>query len=371
MTAGTTSGDDEGSSVDDEYGRFSGPVSVADLERCFFLDDADLARVGRRRGDRNRIGFALQLGTVRYLGMFLADPTDVPTGVLDYVATQVDVPDPSCVKGYMARRTTRFEHAAEITEAYGYREYAGVEADLAQWIDDRSWTTGDGPTALFAGAVGWLRARRVLLPGRSRLERLVARIRDQATQRLHDELTSQVSPAQIARLEWLLEVPDTDRVSNLDRLRHGPTPPSAPQLQTISRRRSRRVVAGRTTIGVIAIGLMGLALTQLTTAPQTVEAASDPIEPTEGTPMTDNSSTPSPSASPTPCSGSQELGVSATEYLGLTESEALTNAEAGGLIPFVECRDGDVLIDMRPSNIDNTRLWLTIADGIVTNSYRG
>ena len=93
-------------------------------------------------------------------------------------------------------------------------------------MDDRAWTTGDGPKALFAGAVAWLRERQVLLPGVTRLAKLVARVRDEAMQRLGDVLAAVVTPAQARMLELLLEVPDGARFSDLERLRNGGCPSS-------------------------------------------------------------------------------------------------------------------------------------------------
>jgi hypothetical protein len=58
------------------------PPEQAVLERFFFLDDADRDLVAVKRGDHNRLGFSLQLVTVRHLGRFLEDPLDVPTVVI-------------------------------------------------------------------------------------------------------------------------------------------------------------------------------------------------------------------------------------------------------------------------------------------------
>ncbi len=161
----------------------------------------------------------MQVATVRALGTFLADPLEVPTEAVDYIAGQVGAADPSVAKGYLRREKTRFEHQWEIAEAYGYRDFAGAELDLVRWIDDRAWTTGDGPKAIFDAAVGWLPERKVLLPAVSTLARLVAQGRAQATDRLHQRLSDLVSADQARLLEDLLDVPDGSRFSHLERLR--------------------------------------------------------------------------------------------------------------------------------------------------------
>ena len=104
---------------------------------------------------------------------------------------------------------------------YGYVGFASSQETLVAWLGDRAWTTGDGPKALFFAAVGWLRERRVLLPGISTLVELVAEVRQAAEDRLYDVLASAVSDEQARELEQVLEVPPGRRRSQLDQWRHG------------------------------------------------------------------------------------------------------------------------------------------------------
>ncbi len=205
------------------FGRYAGPPSTAELDRFFLLDDKARGLIEPKRLPHTRLGFAVQLTTLLFLGTFVPDPTDVPTAVVDYLAAQLGIEDPSCVKTYRVREMTRLEHAREIRAAYGFGEFTDAEQELVRWVDDRAWTTGDGPKALFDGAVAWLRERRVLLPGVSTLARLVARVRDAAMQRLWDTVAGSLSAAQAHALELLLEVGEGARTSDLERLRRGST----------------------------------------------------------------------------------------------------------------------------------------------------
>lgn len=72
-------------------------LSRVELERFCYLDDDDRRLIAARRRDYNRLGFAVQVVTVRYLGMFLSDPIDVPVELVAYLAEQLEIEDPSCL----------------------------------------------------------------------------------------------------------------------------------------------------------------------------------------------------------------------------------------------------------------------------------
>ena len=103
-----------------QYGRFEGELDEAQLTRYFHLDDTDRMFIKNCRGDVNRLGFALQLTTARFLGTFLSEPTQVPLSVLNFVAIQLGIDNVHSLGNYVNRSATRLAHRAEIQNHYGY-----------------------------------------------------------------------------------------------------------------------------------------------------------------------------------------------------------------------------------------------------------
>ena len=208
------------------YGRFVGEPTGPELERFFF--DVDRNLIALRRTPSHQLGFALQVCTVRYLGLFLEDPLDVPWVVVDHLAGQLEIEDSSVVKRYVERKQTAYDHVWEIREVYGYHQYEDTEwgRKFRTFLHGRAWTHAEGPVALFDHAVAWLRRHRVLLPGVSVLARQVAEVRASAEARLHRTVAGAACRADAGLpgvLIDLLDVPEGRRFSELERLRRRPT----------------------------------------------------------------------------------------------------------------------------------------------------
>jgi primosomal protein N' len=161
---------------------------------------------------------AIQLGTVRFLGTFLTDPTDVPKSVVRYMARQLLIADLACLTRYRTSEQ-RWEHAAEIRHLYGYQDFLTplIQFRLQRWLYALCWTGTARPSVLFDRATAWLITHKVLLPGASVLERLVARVHARVESRLWRVLTSGLTPNQKTQLDVLLQVPPGGRQSTLDR----------------------------------------------------------------------------------------------------------------------------------------------------------
>lgn len=213
------------------YGAYASEICAEDLARYFHLDDEDRAALEDKRGDHNRLGYALQLTTARFLGTFLPNPIEVPPAVLQSLGRQLQILDFDRLSDYRDGRQ-RWLHTMEIRARYGFREWTepSIGFRLSRWLYALCWTGTERPSILFERATAWLLANKVLLPGCTVLERFIAKLRGRVEERLWKLLTQGVQSEQRLRLENLLQLTSDGRTSVLDQLRTGPVRVSGPAL---------------------------------------------------------------------------------------------------------------------------------------------
>src|SRR5579859_6998338 len=95
---------------------FPTEIAEADLIAFFTLTEQDLRLIRNCRGETNRLGFALQLGTLRWLGFVPDDLLKIPAAAAAFVASQLEITAVQLAH-YGQRAHTRTDHLLEI-EAY-------------------------------------------------------------------------------------------------------------------------------------------------------------------------------------------------------------------------------------------------------------
>ncbi|HMB02780.1 MAG TPA: DUF4158 domain-containing protein, partial [Isosphaeraceae bacterium] len=119
-------------------GGFPDRVSHEDLVTFYTLTGSDRAAVNRCADDAGRLGFALQLGTLRYLGFCPDDLGSAPGEVVRFLADQLKVP-PESLAAYGRRAQTRTDHFLAVLDHLGYRKPGPEEREqLARWLLDRA-----------------------------------------------------------------------------------------------------------------------------------------------------------------------------------------------------------------------------------------
>jgi TnpA family transposase len=216
------------------YGRYTEDLTPEQLARYFHLTDTDRHLIDNRTKEYTQLGLAVQMGTVRFLGLFLADSQwhGVPQLVVRYVATQLSL-SPTLWQQYInGRRPTLSAHQSLIRQQYSYRDFTNPTAQFAtlRWLFTRVWLHEEPPSRLFDLLVVHLKARKVLLPGITTLEEFINHVRDQVSQRIWARLERQLTDAQRKQLQALV-AGGTKEQTPLDRLRHGPATISPNELK--------------------------------------------------------------------------------------------------------------------------------------------
>ena len=192
-------------------GGFPAQVSHEDLVTYYTLTRSDRAKVNQYPDDAGRLGFALQLGTLRYLGFCPDDLGAAPAEMVRFLADQLKVP-PEGLSAYGRRAQTRTDHFLAVQDHLGYRKAGPEERErLARWLLDRA-LEHDRPLLLWQLACEKLAADKLVRPGVTVLERMVVAARRGAGRETMKRLAAVLDEPGRSLLDRLL-TPDgsTDR----------------------------------------------------------------------------------------------------------------------------------------------------------------
>ena len=209
------------------YGQYNGSPGDAQLSRYFYLDDFDHEQIANRRQPIRRLGFALQLTSVRFLGTYPQSLMTVPDTVVAFVSHQLSISStPEQLKSYSDSQRFWIINVASM-------RFMNI-AHSMMWVRHINFYVGctrepgsERPSILFDLSVAWLIDHKVLLPGITVLERLITTVRERTEKRSWQLINRQLTSEQQERVNQLVSTPDVE----FDYLRKKPTHISSPQIR--------------------------------------------------------------------------------------------------------------------------------------------
>jgi TnpA family transposase len=200
------------------------PTTDEALVQQYTFSEADLAAIGQRRGQHNRLGFAVQLCYLRYPGFALPPDSQPPAAVLALAGRQLGI-DPRRWEQYAQRPETRREHLGQLLAwlnltpftVADYRRAVHQLAELARQTDRG--------IVLAEALVELLRQHRIVLPALDVIERVCSEALARGTRWVYAALTTPLSAHHRRALDDLLTPREAAKDSGLIWLRQPPGPP--------------------------------------------------------------------------------------------------------------------------------------------------
>ncbi len=152
----------------DRLENFPAEINEVDKTAFFTLTDNDLALIRCRTGEQNRLGFAIILCCLRFLGFIPESFFNIPTETLKYLAGQLRISE--AVMPTYQRIRTKQTQIQEILTYTGFRRTEKADLkELEKWLAQRA-LEHDKPSFLLSLAIEKLYLDKILRPGLSVLE---------------------------------------------------------------------------------------------------------------------------------------------------------------------------------------------------------
>lgn len=202
------------------------PENQDDLIRYYTFNEPDLSLIRQRRGDANRLGFAVQLCLLRYPGYGLSNDMAATKPLVQWAASQIKA-DASVWEKYGKRDETRREHLQELRSYLNLSPFSLSDFRfLLHDLINLAMQTDKG-FVLAAHALETLRHRQAILPVLTVIERACAEAITHANRRIYRALIEPLTEQHQRKLDDLLKRKPNNNITWLIWLRQSPLKPNS------------------------------------------------------------------------------------------------------------------------------------------------
>ncbi len=215
------------------YGQYQGNPTTGQLQAYFTLETRDRQLVRNCRTNNTKVGMAVQLCTLRFLGTFLEDLSLVPESVILHVQAELGLQNVD-FKKYTNSNDARLDHRQLIVKHLSFREFEGAPfLRVARMLYTKLSLSNEATSVLIDAITTDLEQHNVVLPNITRISLLIGGVRKRVNLHLYRQITARISVRQKARLKRLFIVPRDSDVykTELELLRTPPLSSSSITLQ--------------------------------------------------------------------------------------------------------------------------------------------
>jgi len=200
-------------------------LSKAELLRYFTYSPEDRNEIFQCRGNGNKVGFALLLSGARLTGRFPANFELIGSTLLAHVCAQLRI-EGMLFLDYPQRQPTRYEHIERIKQYLGLRSFVADDQAMAADFVREQVRAGTPPDDLLQHTEEHLRARQIVLPGVTVLDKLVTAASIKAEEELYEMLGGRLTPDNKGRVLALLAIPEGEKITPFQQLLQAAVRPS-------------------------------------------------------------------------------------------------------------------------------------------------
>ncbi len=99
---------------------FAIPTDISEMSKYYLLSEADLSIISQKRGNHNKLGFAILLCFMRYPGISFNTDTQILKETIKFISEQLKILEHNNWRNYFNREQTRREHLVELQSLFGF-----------------------------------------------------------------------------------------------------------------------------------------------------------------------------------------------------------------------------------------------------------